>query len=318
MKIKQTKNTPITLDYDNSEVLQAIKNSVAQDATPAEFRMFIERCKASGLNPFKREIWFICTGRGQWRKVHIMTGIAGCSAIANSYAEYDGLEVIEGPNQTIIEKADNGTEKQFLVPEWVEVKVHRKDRKFPSVARAYWHEYGKPCLTKNGNISVWGQYSRPMLIKCAKMQAFRDAFPQQLGNCYIDEEMPDRYDQDDEINITPDTDDRSEFEKQQEVVQEQVLKTEELQRAISSGESITYLIPKDLDKEEKQRVWSILKDVIHIKHEDKDTSLVSFHVLEKLAELEAYLESDVTENKEDTQSKWNEIDSVLAGDTNAG
>lgn len=143
-------------------------NTVAKGATEAEFKMFLEFCKSTGLNPYKKEIWFIKTGN----QLQMMTGINGYIAIANRHPEYDGMTV------------DIQEEDGKLVS--ATASVYRKDRKFPSVAKVYFSEYAK-------NSPIWKNMPRMMLQKVAKSVALREAFPQELGGTYTEEEMPDNF-----------------------------------------------------------------------------------------------------------------------------
>ena len=149
----------------NNEMLLALRNTVAPGLTDSEFRLFAEVCKATGLNPITKEIWPIkVNGRLQ-----PMTGINGFMRIANSHPMFDGMEV------------EHEWDEKGLVA--CTVKVHRKDRKFPSVATAYMSEYAKPA-------PIWKQMPSVMLSKCAKSLAIREAFIQELGGLYTAEEMP--------------------------------------------------------------------------------------------------------------------------------
>lgn len=154
------------LSINNSlEMLQTLRNTVAPGLTEPEFMLFAEMCRATGLNPATKEIWAIkANGRLQ-----LMTGINGFLRIANSHAQFDGMEV-----------SFDWDGKQLVS---CTVKVHRKDRKFPSVATAYWSEYSK-------KTPVWAQMPTVMLSKCAKSLAIREAFIQELGGLYTAEEMP--------------------------------------------------------------------------------------------------------------------------------
>ena len=98
-------------------------NTVAKGATEAEFQMFLEFCKSTGLNPFKKEIWFIKTGAG----VQMMTGINGFLSIANNHPQFDGMTV----------KIDEQDGKLVSAT----CTVYRKDRKYPSEATVYYSEY---------------------------------------------------------------------------------------------------------------------------------------------------------------------------------
>lgn len=180
------KNELMTIDYKAPEVVKTLKETVAQGATDAEFAMFAELCKSTGLNPFKKEVWFIKT-KGYTKKdgtevqgrVQIMTGINGFLAIANSNQQFDGLE------------CEVAYEKDGITPKSATAKVYRKDRKIPSTATALWREYYKP--NPYGNKGVWEQMPSIMIAKCAKSLALREAFPQELNGLYTAEEMPADY-----------------------------------------------------------------------------------------------------------------------------
>ena len=47
------------IDYNNREMLQTLKETVAQELNDSEFKLFVEHCKSTNLNPFKREVWAI-------------------------------------------------------------------------------------------------------------------------------------------------------------------------------------------------------------------------------------------------------------------
>lgn len=142
--------------------------TVAKGATESEFQMFLEFCKSTGLNPFKKEIWFIKTGAG----VQMMTGINGFLTIANNHPQFDGMTV----------KIDEQDGKLVSAT----CTVYRKDRKYPSEATVYYSEYAK-------NSPIWRTMPRMMLQKVAKSVALREAFPQELNGMYTQEEMPAEY-----------------------------------------------------------------------------------------------------------------------------
>ncbi len=163
------------VDWSTPDNQRLLKETVARGTTPAEFAMFRELCIATGLNPFKREIWCIIVKPDdpKYRQVQIMTGINGYLAVANRNPAYDGMEWTWDLDS-----------KGALVS--ATAKVYRKDRKFPSVGTALLKEFGK----KYGN---WLTMEKHMLLKCAKAIALREAFPQELGGTYIEEEMEREY-----------------------------------------------------------------------------------------------------------------------------
>jgi phage recombination protein Bet len=148
--------------------LATLRNTIAPGLSDAEFGLFGEIVKSTGLNPFTKEIWAIKAGG----RLQLMTGINGFLRIANSHPAFDGMEVsFEWDNKTLISST---------------VKVYRKDRRFPSVATAYMAEYAKAT-------PIWKQMPTVMLSKCAKSLAIREAFIQELGGLYTAEEMPATY-----------------------------------------------------------------------------------------------------------------------------
>ena len=154
------------INYDDEKTLQVIKESIAPNATPAELAYFIEYCRHTGLNPIKKEIWFIKTSRG----IQVLTGINGFFEIANASPQFDGLEV---------EFQDNDKGEPISCT----CKVWRKDRSHAHVEKVYMSEY-------NQRQGTWLTKPRTMLAKVAKAHALREAFSQELAGIYIEEEMP--------------------------------------------------------------------------------------------------------------------------------
>lgn len=153
---------------NNLEMLNTLRNTVAPGLTDAEFMLFAEMCRATGLNPATKEIWAIKAGG----RLQLMTGINGFLKIANSHPAYDGMEVeFEWDGKSLIAAT---------------VKVYRKDRRFPSVATAYMAEYKK-------ETPIWRTMPSVMLAKCAKSLAIREAFINELGGLYTAEEMPQEF-----------------------------------------------------------------------------------------------------------------------------
>lgn len=170
------------IDYASAKMRETIRSTVAVGATDTELDMFIAFCQSTGLNPFKKEIWFIKT-KGYMRRdgthvegrVQMMTGINGFFQIANKHPEFNGMEAPE------FEEDASGN------PIKCTVRVHRKDRHFPSVGVARWREFF-PGKTDKGN-SLWETKPFHMLAKVAKAIALREAFPQELNGLYTEDEV---------------------------------------------------------------------------------------------------------------------------------
>src|SRR5258706_835187 len=83
------------IDYSNREVIDTIKQTVAKGATDAQLAQFLQVCKATGLNPFLREVWCIPATNT------IMTSRDGYLRVANDNPNFDGME-------TKVERDDKG------------------------------------------------------------------------------------------------------------------------------------------------------------------------------------------------------------------
>lgn len=164
-------NEPAVIDFRDRDMVSTLKATVAQGLNDQEFTLFAEFCKSTRLNPFKREIWAIKAGN----RLQLMTGINGFFAIANSHPQFDGLECE-------IETDDKGLPMKAIA------KAHRKDRKFPAVGIALLRE-------SKGASPIWNTQPSVMLTKVAKARALREAFPQEMGGLYTDDEMPAQFTQ---------------------------------------------------------------------------------------------------------------------------
>lgn len=135
--------------WDSREMVETLKQTVCRGATDAQFRMFAEVCKATGLNPFLKEIWFVPS-------VGVMAGRDGYLRVANEHPMFDGME-------TRVERDDKN------VPIKATCSVWRKDRAHPIVCEAYYSEY-----KKGGN--VWNIYPSAMISKVAEVLALKRSF----------------------------------------------------------------------------------------------------------------------------------------------
>lgn len=135
--------------YDDPALLDTIKKTVCSGATDSQFRMFIEICKATGLNPFLREVWYVPS-------VGVMAGRDGYLRVANEHPMFDGME-------TLIERDTQG------LPIKATCKVWRKDRAHPITCEAYYNEYKK-------SSGVWNTYKSAMIGKVAEVLALKRSF----------------------------------------------------------------------------------------------------------------------------------------------
>ena len=188
---------PVTLpalSHLTREQVETLKLTVAKDTTDAEFALFLEVCRFSGLNPFTRQIHCVVR-QGKNRSVSFQTGIDGYRSQAEKTGLYAGQDAPEwcGP--------DGKWTDLWLgadPPAAARVKVYRRDWDRPAIGVARWDAYVQTTPVwgqERGEIighrpnSMWEQRGPEQLAKCAESLAFRIAFPQQMAGVYTDEEM---------------------------------------------------------------------------------------------------------------------------------
>lgn len=134
--------------------------------TESQKKLFISLAIKNNLDPFKREIYAIPYGN----KMSVVTGYEVYLKRAEASKQLDGWEChLEG-------------EKDLLR---AVVKINRKDWSKPFVHEVFMSEYN----TKQG---LWNTKPMTMLKKVAIAQAFRLAFPNELGGMiYTADEMQD-------------------------------------------------------------------------------------------------------------------------------
>lgn len=158
---------------DDSKIVDFMKASgIGANLQDNEKRQFIEVAKAYQLNPFKREIYCVAYGKGDKRKLSLITGYE----VYLKRAERTGA--LNGWNVDIQGSRSNGDLRAI-------VTIHRKDWEHPFVHEAYWAEY------KQDN-NMWNSKPLTMIKKVAIAQAFRMCFPDEFGGMpYTSDELPD-------------------------------------------------------------------------------------------------------------------------------
>jgi phage recombination protein Bet len=146
--------------------LDDIKKYICQGATDKEFFMFVNIAKSYGLNPLKRELFFIKYGS---QAASIIVGYESYIKRAERTGMLDGWGVALG-------KDDLGQKAT--------ITIYRKDRSKPFEWTVYRSEFD----TQQAN---WKKMPLFMLRKVAISQGFRLAFPEEIGGMpYIPEELP--------------------------------------------------------------------------------------------------------------------------------
>lgn len=106
------------------------------------------------LNPWTKEIYaFPDRNHG----IVPVVGVDGWSRIINSHQQFDGMDFEEGPLN------------DKKIPEWIECKMHRKDRSHPICVKEYFAEVYR-------DVGPWKSHPRRMLRHKAMIQCARIAF----------------------------------------------------------------------------------------------------------------------------------------------
>jgi phage recombination protein Bet len=170
-----------------AEQVQALRQTVARDCSPAEFVMFLEIAARYKLDPFAKQIWAVRMSEKPTDPVVIMVGRDGLMSIAERHSTFEGMrsgEVVVGDKLSIDERG-------HYVHEWGEnhltgavigawCEVYRSDRAEPTQFYARVSEYAK--ATK-----IWQKYKTAMILKCAQATALRMAFS--ISGVVVEEEV---------------------------------------------------------------------------------------------------------------------------------
>ncbi len=212
--------TPSPLLAYSAEQLKLIKRTVAKDCNADEFDLFIEICRHTMLDPFRKQIH--CTiynkDKPEKRQMVIITAVDGLRAVAARNGDYrpdDNEptitfdESLKDPdrNPRGIEKAvvraykkdpDGGWNGVDGVAYWNEFAPIEEEVEWVATGET-WEDSGKPKKKpkptgkysldpKNPN-SFWRRMPNLMLAKCAEAQALRKGWPEDLSGIYAPEEL---------------------------------------------------------------------------------------------------------------------------------
>jgi len=152
----------------NSNTVRTYLVSGKGKPSDQEIMMFLSLCKYQGLNPFLREVYLIKYADNA--PAAMVTGKEAFLKRASRNAKYEGHETGISDDGKIA---------------WAQ--VHVKGYKVPIKSEVDYDEYvglkdGKPN-------KMWASKGRTMLKKVALVQALREAFPEDLGGMYSQEEI---------------------------------------------------------------------------------------------------------------------------------
>ncbi|MFI1563838.1 recombinase RecT [Streptomyces sp. NPDC020490] len=162
------------------------------EASPAQLGIFFHYCKASGLDPFGRQIYMIKRkSRGEIRWT-IQTGIDGYRLIARRAADRAGESIAY--EDFVWFDAEGGEHRVWLreePPAACKAVVWRGNSRFPAVA--HWREYAPKVWDYEAQEyklgGLWPQMPASQLSKVAEALALRRACPADLSGLHVDEEL---------------------------------------------------------------------------------------------------------------------------------
>lgn len=136
-----------------------------------EKQQFIEIAEAYQLNPFKREIYAVPYGEGDYRRLSIITGYEVYIKRAERTGKLDGWRAW----------VDGDTEDTFRAI----IEIYRKDWSHPFQHQVYWKEAVQ--RKRDGSLtSFWMKMPKFQLRKVCISQGFRLCFPDELGGIPYD------------------------------------------------------------------------------------------------------------------------------------
>ena len=151
-----------------------VRNTYAKNATDTEFIIFCDKAKVFGLDPRKKEIYFVKYGTNPGQSI---TGYEVYLKRAERTGKLDGWDVKIEEGEAI-DAVKSVIKKDVIAV----VTIYRTDRQHPFVWRIPYGEFHKDQSTHKTMPTF-------MFMKVAIAQAFRICFPDELGGMpYTQEE----------------------------------------------------------------------------------------------------------------------------------
>ena len=168
--------------------------TVAPNLTPDQFKVFITLADKKRLNPLAKQIFAV----NYDGNMVIQTSIDGYLLIASRTGRYLGtcnarlrVKGKDGKGITIKHEEYDPDEYPNIISGTIGVRV--KGREEPEEATALFKSYAKTFKDKTtGEMKLgkfWLQLGDVMILKCALGKALRVAFPEDLSDLYVQEEM---------------------------------------------------------------------------------------------------------------------------------
>lgn len=163
--------------------------------TDAELLIYMNQCKSYRLDPFATDVYLVKYSDDQ--PAAVILGKDAFLKRADNNPAYDGMEsgVLYASNGELhTRKGAFIIKGETLLGAWA--NVYRNDRTHPTHVEVSFDEY-------NTGKSSWKGKPATMIVKCAKAQALREAFPNLFSGLYDDSEISDIPGQGDVENHKP-------------------------------------------------------------------------------------------------------------------
>lgn len=172
--------------WEDKTNLDSIKKIYGANLNASEWDTFLEIGKASGLNPFLKEIWAV---KYNSNAAQIFIGRDGYRIFAVQSKDYDGHIVSSIYSNDSLSINDGKVSHEYKLSNRGNLigaicTVYKKSTSVPVYVSVELSEY-------NTKRSVWCDKPETMIKKVAEAQALRMAFPRQFNGTYSEYEIWD-------------------------------------------------------------------------------------------------------------------------------
>ena len=184
-------NKPVTYEVNGEEVklnMNIVRMNLTsgnESVSDQEVVNFMMMSKYNKLNPFLKEVYLI---KFKGKPAQMIVSKEAFMKRASANENYDGFEagiVVERKGEIVDLVGTIKLSSDKLIGGWA--KAYRKDQSHPVVARISLSEFSK-------GQSTWNSMPATMIRKTALVNALREAFPQNLGAMYTEEEQQEARD----------------------------------------------------------------------------------------------------------------------------
>jgi phage recombination protein Bet len=179
-----TINNSNLIDWNCSNQLETIKNIYAKNATNEEFQIFVNLGRATGLNPFMRELWLVKYGSNNPASIFIGRDGFRKGAQANPNYDYHVSDAVYSNDSFVVQDGEvshsyKAADRGNLLGAYCVTK--RKNSSRPIFVYVELREYD----TKK---ALWESKKATMIKKVAEAQCLRMAFQELFAGTYGEEE----------------------------------------------------------------------------------------------------------------------------------